>query len=68
MRKIIGRKPVLEALNSGEEIDRILISFGQKGGVIDTILCVAKRKKIKVSQRSPQKFKESEKGHWKEYH
>lgn len=62
MRKIIGRKPVLEALNSGEEIDRILISFGQKGGVIDTILNVAKRKKIKVSQLSPQKFKENEKG------
>ncbi len=62
MRKVIGRKPVLEAINSGNEIDRIMISFGQKGGVIDTILNVAKRKKIKVSQLSPQKFKENEKG------
>ena len=62
MRKVIGRKPVLEAINSGEEIDRIMISFGQKGGVIDTILNAAKRNKIKVSQLSPQKFKESEKG------
>ncbi len=62
MRKIIGRKPVLEALNSGEEIDRIMVSFGQKGGIIDTIITAAKKKKIKVSQLSLQKFKESEKG------
>ncbi len=62
MRKVIGRKPVLEAIKSGEEIDRIMISFGQKGGVIDSILNAAKKEKIKVSQLSPQKFKESEKG------
>jgi 23S rRNA (guanosine2251-2'-O)-methyltransferase len=62
MRKVIGRKPVLEAIISGEEIDRIIISFGQKRGIIDSILTAAKRKKIKVSQLSPQKFKENEKG------
>ena len=62
MRKVIGRKPVLEAIKSGEEIDRIMISFGQKGGVMDSILDAAKKKKIKISQLSPQKFKESEKG------
>ena len=62
MRKVIGQKPVLEAMNSGEEIDRIIISFGQKGSVIDSILNAAKRKKIKVSKLSPQKFKENEKG------
>ncbi len=62
MRKVIGRKPVLEAIKSGEEIDRIMISFGQKGGVIDSILSAAKKKRIKISQLSPQKFKESEKG------
>ncbi len=62
MRKVIGRKPVLEAINSGEEIDRIMISFGQKGGIIDSILTAAKKNKIKVSQLSPRKFKQSEKG------
>jgi len=62
MRKVIGRKPVLEAINSGEEIERIMISFGQKGNVIDSILTAAKKRKIKVSQLSPQKFKENEKG------
>lgn len=62
MRKVIGRKPVLEALNSGEEIDRIIISFGQKGNVVDAILSASNKKKIKVSKLSPQKFKEHEKG------
>lgn len=62
MRKVIGRKPVLEAINSGEKIERIMISFGQKGNIIDSILTAAKKQKIKISHLSPQKFKESEKG------
>ena len=62
MRRVIGRKPVLEAINSGNEIDRIIISFGQKGNIIDTIIHAAKTRKIKISQLSPQKFKENEKG------
>lgn len=61
MRRVIGRKPVLEAINSGSEIDRILISFGQKGSIIDTIINAAKKRRIKISQLSPQKFKENEK-------
>ncbi len=62
MRKVIGRKPVLEAINSGNEIDRIMISFGQKGNVVEAILVAAKNRKIKISQLSPHKFKEHEKG------
>lgn len=62
MQKVIGRKPVLEALNSGNEIDRILLSFGQKGEVIDSIRIAAKKRKIKLTQLSPQKFKGYEKG------
>lgn len=62
MRKVIGRKPVLEALNAGEEIDRILLSFGLKGAVIDSILLAAKKERIKVSQLPPNKFKEHEDG------
>jgi 23S rRNA (guanosine2251-2'-O)-methyltransferase len=62
MRKVIGRKPVLEAINSGEEIDRIIISFGQKGNAMDAILTAAKKKNIKISKLSPPKFKEHERG------
>ena len=62
MQKIIGRKPVLEALNSGKEIDRIILSFGQKGDIVDSIRIAAKKRKIKLTQLSPQKFKGYEKG------
>jgi 23S rRNA (guanosine2251-2'-O)-methyltransferase len=62
MRKVIGRKPVLEAINAGEEIDRIIISFGQKGKIIDAILVAAKKRRIKISQQASHKFKEYEKG------
>ena len=62
MQKIIGRKPVLEALNSGKEIDRIILSFGQKGDIVDSIRVAAKKKKIKLTQLSPHKFKGYEKG------
>lgn len=60
MRKVIGRKPVLEALNSGEEIDKLLFSYGQKGPVIDSIMTEAKKKRIKITQLPPNKFKEHE--------
>ncbi|VAX29832.1 23S rRNA (guanosine(2251)-2'-O)-methyltransferase [hydrothermal vent metagenome] len=62
MQKIIGRKPVLEALNSGKDIDRIILSFGQKGDIIDSIRVTAKKRKIKLTQLSPHKFKGYEKG------
>jgi len=62
MQKIIGRKPVLEALNSGKDIDRIILSFGQKGEIIDSIRIAAKKRKVKLTQLSPQKFKGYEKG------
>ncbi|MCK5088317.1 MAG: 23S rRNA (guanosine(2251)-2'-O)-methyltransferase RlmB [Melioribacteraceae bacterium] len=62
MKKIIGRKPVLELINSGKEIDRIILSFGQKGSIVDSIRVAAKKRKIKLTQLSPHKFKGYEKG------
>lgn len=56
MQKIIGRKPVLEAINSGVEIEVIYISFGQRGDAINRIVTAAKKNKIKIAQVSPQKF------------
>jgi len=55
---IIGRKPVLEALNSNEEISQVFILFGQEGGIIDAIRVAAKKKGIKVSQVPFEKFRQ----------
>jgi 23S rRNA (guanosine2251-2'-O)-methyltransferase len=56
MNLIIGRKPVLEALNSEEKIEQIFLLYGQRGGVIDAIRTAAKKKGIKISELSPDKF------------
>ncbi|MCX7874983.1 MAG: 23S rRNA (guanosine(2251)-2'-O)-methyltransferase RlmB [Melioribacteraceae bacterium] len=56
MQKIIGRKPVLEAINSGIEIEVIYIAFGQHGEAINRIFSAAKKNKIKITQLSTQKF------------
>lgn len=56
MQKIIGRKPVLEAINSGAEIEVVYVAFGQHGEAIKRIFVAAKKNGIKISQVSPQKF------------
>jgi len=56
MQKIYGRKPVLEAIISGAEIEIIYVAFGQHGDAINRIFSAAKKNGIKVSQVSPQKF------------
>ncbi len=57
MSLIVGRKPVLEAINSGENIEQVYILFGQKGGIVDAIRIAAKKKGIKVNQVTPEKFR-----------
>jgi 23S rRNA (guanosine2251-2'-O)-methyltransferase len=56
MSLIIGRKPVLEAINSGESIEQVYLQFGQHGGIIDTIRIAAKKHGIKISELSHDKF------------
>lgn len=56
MQKIYGRKPVLEAILSGKEIEQIYVAFGQRGEAIDKIFAEAKKRGIKISQASLQKF------------
>jgi len=58
MNLIIGRKPVLEALNSDEEISQVYILFGQEGGIIEAIRVAAKKKGIKISQVPFEKFRQ----------
>jgi len=55
---IIGRKPVLEALNSDEEISQVYILYGQQGGIINAIRVAAKKRGIKVNQIPLDKFKQ----------
>lgn len=57
MQIIIGRKPVLEALNSDEKLDHVYILYGQKGGIIDAIIVAAKKRGVKCSQVTAEKFK-----------
>jgi len=61
MKLIVGRKPVLEAINSGREIDQVIVSFGQRNSAIDKIRIAAKKHGIKFTQMPPQKFKKFEK-------
>ena len=57
MKLIIGRKPVLEAINSGEEIEQVYILYGQKGGIIEAIRIAAKKKGIKCNQIPLERFR-----------
>ncbi len=57
MNIIIGRKPVLEALNSNEEIEQVYLLFGQQGNIINAIRVAAKKRGIKCNQISLERFK-----------
>ena len=48
--RIEGRNPVLEALKSGREIDKILVQSGEKNGSLKKIIAVARKKKIVVTE------------------
>ena len=56
MNLIIGRKPVLEALNSNTVIDNVFILYGQQGGIIEVIIIAAKKRGIKCSLVDQAKF------------
>ena len=53
---ICGRNPVLEALRSGREIDRLLVCHGVSGGSVTAIIAKAKQKGILIKEISPQKL------------
>ena len=57
MNIIVGRKPVLEAINSGEEIEQVYILYGQQGNIINTIRVAAKKRGIKINQIPLEKFR-----------
>lgn len=57
MNIIIGRKPVLEAINSGENLEQVYILYGQQGKIIETIRIAAKKHGIKCNQIPLEKFR-----------
>jgi 23S rRNA (guanosine2251-2'-O)-methyltransferase len=58
MSLLVGRHPVLEALKSDRSIEKILILFGSRGGSLNEILKLAKKKRVKVVEINRQKFNE----------
>ncbi|MBM7615322.1 23S rRNA (guanosine(2251)-2'-O)-methyltransferase RlmB [Alkaliphilus hydrothermalis] len=56
--KLEGRNPVIEALKSGREIDKILVAKGAAEGSIKKVIALAKDKKIPVQQVDRQKLNE----------
>jgi 23S rRNA (guanosine2251-2'-O)-methyltransferase len=57
MNLIVGRKPVLEALKSGEQLDKIYLLYGQKGDIIYEIKKLSRQYKIHITELSLNKFK-----------
>lgn len=53
---IAGRNPVMEALRSGREIDRLLVAYGQTGGSVTAIIAKCKEKGILIKEVSPAKL------------
>ncbi|MBO5322227.1 MAG: 23S rRNA (guanosine(2251)-2'-O)-methyltransferase RlmB [Clostridia bacterium] len=53
---ICGRNPVLEAVRSGREIDRLLVAHGVSGGSITAIIAKCHAKGILIKEISPQKL------------
>ncbi|QQS35017.1 MAG: 23S rRNA (guanosine(2251)-2'-O)-methyltransferase RlmB [Ignavibacteriales bacterium] len=56
MSLIVGRKPVLEAINSGEQIEQVYFLYGQQGGIVDVIRIAAKKRGIKCSEVQKDRF------------
>ncbi len=53
---IVGRNPVLEALRSGREIDKLLVAHGSAEGSTKAIIAKCREKGILVKEVSPQKL------------
>ena len=53
---ICGRNPVLEAVRSGREIDRLLVAHGVTGGSVAAIIAKCSARGILIKEISPQKL------------
>ncbi|OGU28824.1 MAG: 23S rRNA (guanosine(2251)-2'-O)-methyltransferase RlmB [Ignavibacteria bacterium GWA2_55_11] len=55
---MVGRKPVLEALESGQAIEKVFVQFGTHGQAIDSIFKLAKQRGIPIRQTPKERFRE----------
>ena len=53
---IAGRNPVMEAIRSGREIDRLLVAHGQTGGSVQAIIAKCAERKILIKEVSSSKL------------
>lgn len=53
---ICGRNPVLEAVRSGREIDRLLVAHGVSGGTVSAIIAKCSANGVLIKEVSPQKL------------
>ncbi|HZV12202.1 MAG TPA: RNA methyltransferase substrate-binding domain-containing protein, partial [Candidatus Kapabacteria bacterium] len=53
---IYGRNPVLEALRSGDQIEKIYILYGRQGGPMNEIFTLAKQRGVGVVITPKDKF------------
>lgn len=53
---IAGRNPVMEALRSGREIDRLLVAHGHTGGSVAAIIAKCSERGILIKEVSPAKL------------
>ncbi len=60
--KIIGRNPVLEAIKSGREIDKIIVKKGEKEGSLLPLIRKAKEAGITVTEADRQKLDQMAEG------
>ena len=55
---VAGRQPVLEAIKSGNAIEKIVLQYGTRGGVIDRIRSDARQHSIPVVELDRRRFQE----------
>ena len=55
---ICGRNPVLEAVRSGREIDRLLVAHGVSGGSVTAIIAKCKQKGILIKGQTEREGRE----------
>lgn len=58
MPLIIGRQPVIEALKSKNFVEKVYLLYGTKGQQINQIKFLAKKRRVKITILSKQKFRE----------
>jgi 23S rRNA (guanosine2251-2'-O)-methyltransferase len=55
---IVGRNPILEALDSGRAVEKVFIQFGLRGPALNSIFKAAKRRGIPIQQAPREKIEQ----------